>query len=395
VDDLVAGRVDENGTLILASTANDYAGDTIINKGTVKLGASQVIPDGAGKGKVIVNAGATLNLGGFNETINNLSGSGTITTSPSASISAPVFFTDDSGTGISTGKTYTHVLDFAEGSPALINGVAFTSAGLTGANWTLTGANPSAGNGATGATGGISTLLTNFYYNGNPATLTLTGLTPGVTYETHLYQRQWGGNRTQFFTIASGSATGVTTFDEDASATPSYISLRYVADASGTATINTYQLGAGTYHWYGLTNEVVAASANPVLTVGDATNSVFSGNITGQLEINKVGAGSLTLNGATLDFPTLSTNGGITNLNSTLGTGTSTINANATLNINASQTLAALNIADGVEVTFGDGLPFADDSVKSVTRALVPEPASATLLLGGLAALLGVRRRKV
>ena len=387
-----SGRADENGTLILASTANSYAGDTVISKGTVKLGASQVIPDGAGKGKVIVNAGATLNLGGFNETINNLSGTGMVTTNPSASISAPVYFTDDSGTGISLAKTYTHALDFAEGSPAPVNGVAFTSAGLSGANWSLTGANPSAGNGNTGASGGISTLLTNFYYGGNPATLTLTGLTPGVTYETHLYQRQWGGDRTQFFTIQSGTATGATTFDEDASATPSYISLRYVADATGTATVNTYQLGAGTYHWYGLTNEVVAASANPVLTVGDATNSVFSGTITGQLEINKVGAGALTLNGV-LDFPTLTTNGGVTNLNSPLGTGGSTINANATTHINASQTLAALNIADGVEVTFGSGLPFVGGPEK-FGAAVVPEPASATLLLGGLAALLGVRRRK-
>ncbi len=388
-----SGRVDENNTLIPANTANNYAGDTIISKGTVKLGASQVIPDGAGKGKVIVNAGATLNLGGFNETINNLSGTGTVTTSPSASISAPVYFTDDSGTGISMAKTYTHALDFAEGSPVPVNGVAFTSAGLSGANWSLTGANASAGNGNTGASGGISTLLTNFYFNGNPATLTLTGLTPGVTYETHLYQRQWGGDRTQFFTIQSGTATGTATFDEDASATPSYISLRYVADATGTATVNTYQVGAGTYHWYGLTNEVVAASANPVLIVGDATNSTFSGTITGPLEIKKVGTGMLTLNG-TLDFPTLTTSGGVTNLNSALGTGTSTINANAMLNINASQTLAALSIGDGAEVTFGDGLPFAGEPEKFGSSAAVPEPGSAALLLGGLAALLGVRRRK-
>ncbi len=84
----------------------------------------------------------------------------------------------------------------------------------------------------------------------------------------------------------------------------------------------------------------------------------------------------------------------MTNLNSALGTGASTINANATLNINASQTLAALTIADGVEVSFGTGLPFAGGPGKFSAVGVVPEPGSATLMLGGFAALLGWRRRR-
>lgn len=371
-----AGRGDENNTLILGNSANDYAGDTRVDIGTLKLGASEVIPNGAGKGKVYISAGAALDLGGFNETINNLSGSGAIKTTASASLGSKVFFADDAGTGISTAKTYTHALDFVAGGTTVVNGVAFTDAGVSGANWNLGGlaGNPTAGNGATGATGDISTLLTSFYYNGNPAQLTLTGLTPNATYETHLYQRNWGGDRSQFFTINAGTATGVGFADEeDPSGTPSYLPIRYTTDGSGSVTISTYQVGAGTYHWYGLTNELITTVAPiPVLTVGDATNSIYSGSITGELEINKVGGGMLTLNGA-LDFNTLS-----------VDAGTVTIGANAVLD--------SLDIADGATVVLAGAAAPAPEFAGAATQA-VPEPGSIALVIGGMLTLLGRRRR--
>ncbi|MCL4204889.1 MAG: autotransporter-associated beta strand repeat-containing protein, partial [Pirellulaceae bacterium] len=66
------------GTLTL-SGANTYSGDTTISAGTLKLGAANVIPDGAGRGNVVFDPAsgtATLDLGGFSETINGLSSSG-------------------------------------------------------------------------------------------------------------------------------------------------------------------------------------------------------------------------------------------------------------------------------------------------------------------------------
>ena len=67
------------GVLVLSNTSNDYAGTTTINSGTLKLGAAGVIPDGSGKGNVILNAGTavagTFDLNGFSETINGLQGS--------------------------------------------------------------------------------------------------------------------------------------------------------------------------------------------------------------------------------------------------------------------------------------------------------------------------------
>lgn len=65
-----------SGTLTLDNGTNSYTGDTTVAVGTLKLGASNVIPDGAAKGNVIVTT--TLDLNGFSETINGLSGAGIV-----------------------------------------------------------------------------------------------------------------------------------------------------------------------------------------------------------------------------------------------------------------------------------------------------------------------------
>ena len=66
-----------SGTLVF-SGANAYSGDTFVNVGTLRLGANNVIPDGAGKGNLIV--ASTLDLNTFSETVNGLSGGGIIDT---------------------------------------------------------------------------------------------------------------------------------------------------------------------------------------------------------------------------------------------------------------------------------------------------------------------------
>ena len=55
---------------------NNYSGNTTVTN-SLRLGASGVIPSGAGTGNVTVNG--NLNLNGFSETINGLNGSGTVT----------------------------------------------------------------------------------------------------------------------------------------------------------------------------------------------------------------------------------------------------------------------------------------------------------------------------
>jgi autotransporter-associated beta strand protein len=65
------------GVLILAGT-NTYNGDTTISASSpLLLGADNAIPNGSGKGNVSVTG--TLDLNGHSETINGLSGAGTIT----------------------------------------------------------------------------------------------------------------------------------------------------------------------------------------------------------------------------------------------------------------------------------------------------------------------------
>ncbi len=78
-------------TLTNVGGTNDYGGNTTINDNpqsgrsyTLALGASDQIPNGSGKGNVVINTNGTglgtLRLQGFSETINGLSGTGTVTT---------------------------------------------------------------------------------------------------------------------------------------------------------------------------------------------------------------------------------------------------------------------------------------------------------------------------
>lgn len=67
------------GTVRLSGSANTYSGNTIINSGTLQLGANNVLPDGSGKGNVTFNPSsgtATIDINGRTETINGLSSSG-------------------------------------------------------------------------------------------------------------------------------------------------------------------------------------------------------------------------------------------------------------------------------------------------------------------------------
>jgi autotransporter-associated beta strand protein len=62
-----------SGTLALSSTGNAWTGSTTISAGTLKLGASNVIPDASS-----VSVTGTFDLNGNSETIDGLSGAGTV-----------------------------------------------------------------------------------------------------------------------------------------------------------------------------------------------------------------------------------------------------------------------------------------------------------------------------
>ena len=74
------------GTLILSNPLNSYSGDTTISSGTtLQLGALGLIPDGANKGNVILDG--TLDLNRYDETINGLTGAGSVTNTHGSSTS--------------------------------------------------------------------------------------------------------------------------------------------------------------------------------------------------------------------------------------------------------------------------------------------------------------------
>ena len=135
-------------TLASAANTNSYAGNTTIGStnATLTLGAAGQIPNGAGKGNMYVAAG-TFNLGGFSETINGLSGAGTVD-----GVSGTPILTvgDNNATG-----TFSGVIKNTAGTLSLTKiGTGFLT--LSGVN-TYTGATTvSEGTLALGAPGSIS-----------------------------------------------------------------------------------------------------------------------------------------------------------------------------------------------------------------------------------------------
>ncbi len=143
-----SGGLTKSGSSVLTvSTANDYAGATLVDAGTLRLAASGVLPDGAGKSGVTVNG--VLDLAGFNETVNGLAGTGSVTSSSTAATltvggdNASSSFGGALGGPVTLAKTGSGTLTLS-GVNTLSGGVSIASGGLTlGADGT-TGSLPAA-----------------------------------------------------------------------------------------------------------------------------------------------------------------------------------------------------------------------------------------------------------
>jgi autotransporter-associated beta strand protein len=178
-------------TLANAVGDNDYAGNTIINDNAqvgrsyaLNLGAPNQIPNGPGKGSVVINTNGTgvgtLNLVGNNETINGLTGTGTVTSS--------------AGTPLLTIGDTNAVCNFT----GIISGsLALTKTG-TGA-LTLGGASASNYTGVTTLNGGLVTAGKGSAFGASGAT-SGTIINPGVTLNTN--NQNFGAER---FTLAGGT----------------------------------------------------------------------------------------------------------------------------------------------------------------------------------------------
>ncbi|MEX0641925.1 MAG: lamin tail domain-containing protein, partial [Pirellulales bacterium] len=178
--------------------------------------------------------------------------------------------TSDADSGIGLEKTYTHKIDFGNQGAAIVNGVRFDTAFVTGTGSTTIPAATFASDGSHNTTGSVASLFDDFIYNVPEATITLTGLSVGQPYDLRLYHRQWGAvfdrsHHIEFDTDNDGGADRMVRLNPDdaSSAAPDFtnpnqayaLSYTYVARASSVV-VRIFQTGGGTWHFYGLTNEV-------------------------------------------------------------------------------------------------------------------------------------------
>ncbi len=175
--------------------------------------------------------------------------------------------TGDANSGITADAAYTHAINVYDTANATINGAVFTGSGnganpatndygTTGFNNGLTGFNALANDGISGGVGG---LMTNFLYNGNPATVILKNLIVGQQYETVFYNAAFGGPGVRFQTITASDG-GSILFDQNGQ--PGSL-LRYAFTAAGTTLTFTItpSLADNTFHQYAFSNRAVGPQA--------------------------------------------------------------------------------------------------------------------------------------
>lgn len=203
---------------------------------------------------------------------------------PAGSYQSPfstALFNNDADCGIATSGLYTHAVDTAGTNASgfrSVNNVQFergqppSGGNTSGSNWSITGANSGWAGSAGNVTGGVASLISDFWYNGNPMTTTLTGLVPGRQYTATWYNRGFGPAGTRAITITTDNGVGGPTidtfgFDENFSGDGNGNVLRYTytAPASGQFRVSFTPQGADTFHQYAFTNQLVPAG-NALLT---------------------------------------------------------------------------------------------------------------------------------
>jgi hypothetical protein len=217
---------------------------------------------------------------------------------PGFALSGPI--TDIESSGISSENTYSHAI--SGGSAQTVNGVSFEllSPGATPANfiWDPAPANKAQvvnnpGDWVSEITDlDLNALFQSFTYSasganpGSGQTYTLSGLTPGETYDVRLYIRLWdteGSGRPLDITFTNGAQTASPTPDGGApedrpgdvigtgnQQDAYYLSYTYTAETTELSirceVPSTAPGNSGSFHLYALTNQVASAPAELAIT---------------------------------------------------------------------------------------------------------------------------------
>ena len=172
-------------------------------------------------------------------------------------------FTGDADSGITADGAYTHAINVAGTGNLTINGAVFTGSGGGGnpaTNNYSVGSNPNVFTGfATGVTGNIGTALTDFTFNGNPATVTLNNLRVGQTYESAFYNSAFGPAGGRLVTVTANGADSFL-FDENAT-TGNLLTYGFTATTSTMTFALTPSNPGDTFHTYAFTNRMVGYKA--------------------------------------------------------------------------------------------------------------------------------------
>jgi len=170
----------------------------------------------------------------------------------------------DLSTGVSTSKTYTHLIDLTSNDGgAVINGVTFLAGALTGPNYSLTGA-PTTFQDHSAAQGndfdtssGIYDLTEDFFFGGGALqTLTLTGLTGGDSYITSFYIGGFAGAQQTLDADDDGIGFGTYQTDRGEEKVIEYTFIQPLGDTDIAFTFQAVNNTDG-FHQYGFSNERV------------------------------------------------------------------------------------------------------------------------------------------
>jgi len=187
-------------------------------------------------------------------------------------------WTNDSDSGISSSKIYSHTVNLA-GTQTVINGVTFADGTATnGSDWEIYTAsrnsiqfhenNPSQIN----VTGESTNLLMNFSYRDSDSTaVTIDGLTAGVDYIFTIYGMGFDpAGRVSAFASSDGAIITNISCDTYGQGNGLIVSHRFIAPSNGVFTVSTTQI-SGSWHWYAFSNEEAPPARPDSITATEGT----------------------------------------------------------------------------------------------------------------------------